>query len=129
MGTTIIDSNSIIEFVGKRLPALATSQISAWIEAGVIATSIINKIEVMSYNALTPETEIDFEAFFDSITVLSLSDDIAIETYLLRRQVKMKLPDAVIAATALYYDLTLVTRNTHDFKNIPGLTVVNPHEF
>ena len=34
--------------------------------------------------------------------------------------------DAYIAATALVHQLTVVTRNTKDFADIPGLDVVNP---
>jgi len=40
--------------------------------------------------------------------------------------VKIKLPDAVIAATALVHGLELISRNESDFKKIPGLAVVNP---
>ncbi|MCX5901058.1 MAG: PIN domain-containing protein [Proteobacteria bacterium] len=43
----------------------------------------------------------------------------------LRRVHKTKLPDAIIAATALRHDLTLVTRNTHDFDGI-GINTYNP---
>jgi len=37
-----------------------------------------------------------------------------------------ELGDAIIAATALVYDLILVTNNTDDFKGISGLALVNP---
>ena len=40
----------------------------------------------------------------------------------------MKLPAAIIAATALACGLTLLTRNVMDFQVIAGLVVVNPHE-
>jgi len=36
------------------------------------------------------------------------------------------LPDAIIAATALVSNLALTTRNVSDFKNIPGLKIINP---
>jgi predicted nucleic acid-binding protein len=42
------------------------------------------------------------------------------------KQSRIKLPDAIIAATALSSNLTLLTRNVSDFKHIQGLTVVNP---
>ena len=45
----------------------------------------------------------------------------------MRRKYKMKLPDAVIAATALHFSLILVTNNTKDFKNIKGVEVINPY--
>jgi len=38
----------------------------------------------------------------------------------------MSLGDAIIAGTALAYDLTLVTRNTEDFQWIDGLSLLNP---
>lgn len=40
----------------------------------------------------------------------------------------MKLPDAVIAATAPAQGLVLLTRNVSDFASIPGLAVLNPHD-
>ena len=39
----------------------------------------------------------------------------------LRQTTAIKLPDAIIAATALVHDLTLWTHNTDDFKNVPKL--------
>jgi hypothetical protein len=44
----------------------------------------------------------------------------------LRKKKKTKLPDAIIAATALELGLTLITRNIGDFKNIPNLKSINP---
>ena len=44
----------------------------------------------------------------------------------IRRKQKIKLPDAVIAATALEYGYTLISRNDADFRNIPGLLYLNP---
>lgn len=47
-----------------------------------------------------------------------------IDTMLL--DTKMKLGDAIIAATALAYKIPLVTRNVDDFKHIVGLDLINP---
>jgi len=44
----------------------------------------------------------------------------------LRREGKIKLPDSVIAATALHKGLDIVTRNEDDFKDVEGLKVYNP---
>ena len=46
----------------------------------------------------------------------------------LRKSKIIKLPDAIVAATALVSNLTLTTRNVSDFKNIPGLKIINPWE-
>ena len=39
---------------------------------------------------------------------------------------RIKTPDAIIAATALHHQLVLATRNTADFKDIDGLNHINP---
>ncbi|HRI59488.1 MAG TPA: PIN domain-containing protein [Saprospiraceae bacterium] len=59
-------------------------------------------------------------------TIYGLTDDIANQTISIRKSVKIKLPDAVIAATALIHGLELISRNEADFKKIPGLVLVNP---
>jgi predicted nucleic acid-binding protein len=55
-------------------------------------------------------------------------DDIVEKTIEVRRLYKLKLPDAIIAATALIYEFALISWNTKDFKNIPELEVINPYE-
>ncbi|MDR9364048.1 MAG: PIN domain-containing protein [Balneolaceae bacterium] len=63
----------------------------------------------------------------DDSVVLYLTEEIAQECINIRKQQSIKLPDAIIAATALVYDMKLITRNISDFKNIHTLNVVNPH--
>lgn len=63
----------------------------------------------------------------DSV-VLGLSDDIVEQTIEIKKENKIKTPDAIIAATAILNQLTLILRNTKDFYEIDGLEVLNPHE-
>jgi hypothetical protein len=44
----------------------------------------------------------------------------------LRRGTQLRLPDALIAATALEHRLTLVTRNMRDFEGVKGLRLRTP---
>ena len=46
----------------------------------------------------------------------------------LRKRYKIKLPDAIIAPTAIAYNFELITRNTTDFKNIEELSCIDAHE-
>jgi predicted nucleic acid-binding protein len=48
-------------------------------------------------------------------------------TIQIRKYNRIKLPDAIIAATALQNDLILVTNNATDFKNIKDLEIFNPY--
>lgn len=54
------------------------------------------------------------------------SEQPAYISIIIRRNYRLKLPDAVIAATALHLGLPLITRNVKDFKDIPELKLLNP---
>ena len=58
--------------------------------------------------------------------VIELEQPIKYKTADIRKKHKIKLPDAIIAATSIVYDLTLVSRNISDFKTIEGLKLINP---
>jgi predicted nucleic acid-binding protein len=57
---------------------------------------------------------------------MPLSEAIVQRTITLRQQHRIRLPDALIAATALALGEPLVTRNTQDFQAIAGLVRLNP---
>lgn len=90
--------------------------------------SVITKIETLGFNA-PPEEEKKMLQFFSVANIIAITDEIIQLTIHLRKTVKLKTPDAIIAATALVYNHTLFSRNLSDFKNIPGLTVIDPHTF
>lgn len=89
--------------------------------------SVVTRIELLSYAGEAREI-LRIERFIQATIVLALDEPVIIETIRLRRQHKRKLPDTIIAATALVHQLTALTRNIADFRTIPGLTVVNLHE-
>ncbi len=60
------------------------------------------------------------------LIVIPLNDDIVKATIALRKKNKIKTPDAIIAATAMVLDFTLVTRNIKDFTKIPLLKILDP---
>jgi predicted nucleic acid-binding protein len=60
--------------------------------------------------------------------VIELEQPIKLKTADIRKNHKIKLPDAIIASTALVYDFILITRNTKDFKDIEGLELINPFD-
>lgn len=56
-------------------------------------------------------------------------EEVVVQKVIALRQIRrMKLPDAIIAATALIHDCTVVTRNVSDFSGILGLAVLNPFD-
>ena len=63
----------------------------------------------------------------DSI-ILGINADVVYECVALRKNKRIKTPDAIIAATALVYNYTIITNNEKDFINIDGLKIINPYK-
>ena len=90
--------------------------------------SIISKIEFLGWHKFSVEQYEKAVNFLNGATIFSLAEATVDRTIRIKRQKRMKLPDGVIAATCLINDLTLVTRNTDDFKNIEDLKLYNPFQ-
>ena len=120
----LIDSNIIIAYLAGRIPAFGMKSVSAIVDQ-TPHISVISQIEVMRYND-TPENEAVLSDFISSSVIHSLSSVVVQRTIELCKHNRIKLPDAIIAATALTESFTLVTRNIDDFKHISGLKLLNP---
>ncbi|MEO6638846.1 MAG: type II toxin-antitoxin system VapC family toxin [Ginsengibacter sp.] len=89
--------------------------------------SVITKIEVLRFNTTIPTYKI-LENFISICNVITIDDPVVDKTIELCKLYKIKLPDAIIAATAAVNNLMLLTRNVNDFKSINRLNIINPHE-
>ena len=86
------------------------------------AISLITWMEVMV--GATPETEAIIQNFLGTFVNLPIDEQVSQLAVTLRKKHKIKLPDAIVWATALVHKRILVTRNTKDFsKDEPGIRV------
>ncbi len=92
------------------------------------SVSAISYVEVLGYHQLSELERKELEQFFATANILPLSSAVLTQAVYLRQKKKMTLGDSLVGATALVHRLTLVTRNTEDFKWIPGLSLLNPFE-
>jgi len=123
----LIDSNVLIDYANAGLPEAGSDFVERVCNTDFLI-SVVAKIEVLGYGGVPDKMPL-LEVFIDTSTVLPLDDLVVRQTIQLRRDYKkLKLGDAIIAATALVHQLTLLTRNTDDFKNIEGLGLINPHK-
>lgn len=89
------------------------------------AVSVITYMEVLGYN-FQNQCELEMvQEIFNLMDLLYLDEAVADRAIDIRKIKKIKLPDAIIAATALELELTLITANYHDFKNLPQLKLLN----
>ena len=122
----LLDANIVIDYMANLLPANGKQKINSIID-DEFNISVVVKIEVLGYNDLPAKMK-QLEAFLDLAIIYPLDDEVTAKTIYLRRTYKLKLGDAIIAATALVNDLTIITRNTKDFDKIDGLVVINPYK-
>jgi predicted nucleic acid-binding protein len=118
----LLDTNTVLDYMGNKLPVKAKNLIAQVIDEE-INLSVINKIELLGFS----KVEQDLVDFVACSNIHPMDDAIVYKTIEVRRLYKIKLPDAVIAATALQNGLILISRNTKDFKNIPKLEVIEPY--
>jgi predicted nucleic acid-binding protein len=121
----LLDTNTVIDFFNAKLPMAGKSFLMSIDETKI---SVITRIELFSSSKIPIDERVSLEAFVKQTKVYeTLNIDIINQTILIRQTHKTKLPDAIIAATALVHNLTIISRNTKDFQNIDGLKVIDPY--
>jgi predicted nucleic acid-binding protein len=99
-----------------------TDRLAESLPADGIAASIITEIELLSPQQMTAGEDARIREFLADITVVGLTPEVRDGTVRLRRAYRLKLPDAIIAATAtaLVLDAELLTNDTR-LLSVPGL--------
>jgi toxin FitB len=117
----LLDSNIIIysflpEFHGLR----------SFISSHECCCSVISCVETLGYHKLSEDEKYYLQRFFNTITVLPVTQPVVSTAVFVRQQRRMSLGDALVAATALEHRQTLATRNLKDFDWLEGLKIVDP---
>ena len=106
----ILDTNIVIYYLEGILSSTAKTVVDEAMVAGV-NLSVISKIELLCWNAPQESNAGKIHSFFHDSVILGLHDVIIENTIqLIKNHHKIKLPDAIIAATALSFNLTLITQ-------------------
>jgi predicted nucleic acid-binding protein len=123
----LIDTNILIYYFNGTIPKENTFIDEIFKESFII--SVITKVEFLSWSGFLDNQNSFSEArqFIENAFILNLTDDIVEKTIQIRQKHKMKIADAIIAATATEKNFVLVTRNIDDFKNM-NLQIYNPFE-
>ncbi len=108
----VIDTNIFILRINDRLAEL--------LPRGEILCSVLTEMELLSFPKLTSAEETLIRTALSKVAIYGIDQDIKEEAIRLRRQSRLKLPDAIIVATAICHEAVLVT-NDVELHNTPGL--------
>lgn len=121
----LIDTNILIYYLENQIPDDKIEFVEEVLEKS-FAVSVISEIELLSYASLDSTDLETIRSFLAEAQVFPVDATIVEQVAEIRRKHKIKLPDAIIGATAKTQNRTLLSRNTKDFEKIDDLDVENP---
>jgi len=118
----LLDSNILIYLSRKEL------ELDKFAKAGDhLGISIITVMEAKGYDFQNNEEEDIIDDLCDNLEKINIDDTIVNLVINLRKEAKIKLPDAIIIATAIAHDMSLITHNTADFNPFADrLNIIDP---
>ena len=120
------DTNTAIYFLQRQFPPSAEKLIDQLLRVSPPCISAITEIELLCWTAATQKDKEMLNSFINDSIVIELERPVKLMAAYVRASYRVKLPDAIIAATALVYGYSLVTRNVSDFSRVTELAVLNP---
>ena len=123
----LLDTNILIYHFNDNIPEDQSEKVDN-IFKKYFNISIITKMEFLGFRKHTSFTFEKAKDFIKHSNNYNINDGIIESVIDIRREHTIKLPDAIIASTAIKNGLTLVTRNVSDFNDINKLEIFNPFE-
>ena len=125
----LIDTNIIRKYLDEELSEAGLELIDSILDSFESSVSVITRIELLGFTHSRNELSNFIEQFIGYSFEYHLTEPIIQKTIELKKSIKIKLPDAVIAATALCHDLILLSDNDSDFGKVPHLRYINPRKY
>lgn len=120
----LLDTNIVIGFLNghKQISHFLSNQKKQY----EVNVSQITRIELLGFPNITNNEETIIKKFLAEVKVFALSEEIEDKVVELRKTTRLKLPDAIIVATALVHKLKLVTCDEQLIKSTNSLSSINP---
>lgn len=110
--TGLLDTNVALYLLGGRL--------AAPLPAGSYGVSVITEMELLAWPSLSTEEEKRVREFLGQLVICELTPSIRARAVQLRKEQHLKLPDAIVCATAMEFGTELWTNDT-TLAKVPGL--------
>lgn len=111
----LIDTNILLYLTGKKIDIEDLPE-------GEFYISFVTELEVLSYPSLLPVEEKDLKRLLAEIPIIDINKKIKERTIDFRRRYNLKLPDAIIGATACVLGTSLIT-NDEGFLSVKEIQI------
>jgi hypothetical protein len=105
----LLDTNAVIDLL-KGAPG-AEELYSSHLDGNSVYISQITRMELLAFPSLSESEEAQVKAFLESVEVVLLGDEIEGLAIKIRREKNLKLPDAIILASAQAFSCKIATRD------------------
>ncbi len=113
----LLDTNiALYLFKGDQELANALQDAEAYV-------SFINELELFGHKDITAEEITWIELFLEECSIMEINQGIKDITINLRQKYSLKLPDAIVAATAIFLGISLISADKH-FDKISELSLI-----
>jgi tRNA(fMet)-specific endonuclease VapC len=120
----LLDTNAVVTLLNGTSAIASRVSSASW-----LGISVITRLEFLAYSKMSPGDEELFERFcarVDTVGLTNADTELLGTAVRLRRERGLKLPDAIIAATAIVQHAAMVTAD-EDFGRVEGLRIVHPN--
>jgi predicted nucleic acid-binding protein len=99
----VLDTNIILYLLN------GDEQLSAMLNGMELFVSVISEIELLGYNGIEEDDKLKIKFFLSECSVISLNNEVKELSIKIKQKFKVKTPDAIIASTAIFLNLPLIT--------------------
>ena len=111
----VLDTNIVLYILGNKYDP-------SNLPSGIYSISFVTEIELLSYPLLEKYEERKIKDFLSHIDIIDISEEIKTKTIYFRKKYKLKIPDALICATA-YCEKALLISKDKELKKVLEITV------
>lgn len=117
-----LDTNAILYYLKDDNDAVVALR-DVFARNSPVYVSAVTELELLAFGNLSSDEQSLIESLLATVAIIPVDSHVARIAALLRRQYRIKVPDSIIAATAMFTGSTLLTRDTRDFRTISNLSI------
>jgi predicted nucleic acid-binding protein len=99
----VLDTNIILYLLN------GDEQLSSMLSGMELFVSVISEIELLGYNGIEEDDKLKIKFFLSECSIISLNNEVKELSIKIKQKFKVKTPDAIIASTAMFLNLPLIT--------------------